>query len=383
MSETHQTAPPLSRSVIELLAAGPSPTVRALTAASVATEFSNGSLTEAESRIAVKILEALAQDVAQRVREALAEQVKSCPFLPRSIACTLAQDVEAVALPVIQYSSVLTDSDLVSIVRRGSVAKQLAVAGRQSLAEAVADVLVDAGRREVICTLLGNHGAELWEQFYHKVLDRYATDEGIQKLLVERPILPLTVTERIITLVSEELRERLIHRHEIPPELADVLITLGEEQAITQTVASDTRVEEIERLVNRLFAKRKLSATLVLRALCTGDLHFFEISLATLAQIPVATARTLIYERWPSGLESIYGKTTLPLELFRAFQVAVGEVLKSKRQESEGWSKDYTQRVIDRLVGVYGEVCPQDLEHVLSQLRRLVNRGSDTVTETA
>ena len=382
MSETDQTAPPLSQSVIEQLAAGPSPTVRALTAASVATEFSTGSLTETESRIAVKILEALAQDVAQRVREALAEQVKSCPFLPHSIACTLAQDVEAVALPVIQYSSVLTDSDLVSIVRRGSVAKQLAVAGRQSLAEAVADVLVDAGRREVICTLLGNHGAELWEHFYHKVLDRYGTDEGIQALLVERPILPLSVTERVITLVSDELRERLIHRHEIPPELADELMVHAEEWTVMQTVASERRVGEIERLVNRLFTKQKLSATLVLRALCTGDLHFFEISLATLAQIPVATARTLIYEL-PSGLESIYGKTTLPLELFRAFQVAVGEVLKSKRQESEGWIKDYTQRVIDRIVGVYGEVCPQDLEHVLSQLRRLVNRGSDTVTETA
>ena len=42
----------------------------------------------------------------------------------------MARDVEAVALPVLGASSVLTDDDLIELVRTGTAAKQTAIAGR-------------------------------------------------------------------------------------------------------------------------------------------------------------------------------------------------------------------------------------------------------------
>ncbi|MEE9125449.1 MAG: hypothetical protein V3U14_13300, partial [candidate division NC10 bacterium] len=115
----------LGQSQVELLLTDPSPRVRAETAAGVAAELSKGSLTENERHIALKIVEVLARDTERQVREAIATHVKSCPFLPRKIANTLAHDVESVAVPIIRYSEVLSDDDLLSVVRSDSVAKQL------------------------------------------------------------------------------------------------------------------------------------------------------------------------------------------------------------------------------------------------------------------
>ena len=370
-----------SQSQVELLLTDPSPRVRAETAAGVAAELSKGSLTEDERHIALKIVEVLARDTERQVREAIATHVKSCPFLPRKIANTLAQDVESVAVPIIRYSEVLSDDDLLSVVRSDSVAKQLAVAKREAISPIVADALVDTRNKEIVDSLLANQDAELWERSLHKVVDSFGDDGAIQALLVERPMLPLTVTERLITRISEDLRERLIDRHNIPAELAHELIGQGQERAIAQTLVSDNRAGEVERLAASLFAKGKLTPTLVLRALCMGDLRFFEASMATMAGIPVESTRTLLYDRGLDGLKSIYGKTTLPLELFNAFRVAVDVIRSVGREESEGWRKDYTRRIIDRLVKAYREVCPSDLEHVLSQISRHVIKQSEIAAE--
>src|SRR5690606_41667787 len=53
--------------------------------------------------------------------------------LPREIANKLAADIDTIALPVIMNSPVLTDADLVEIIRACPPSKQVAVASRESL----------------------------------------------------------------------------------------------------------------------------------------------------------------------------------------------------------------------------------------------------------
>ncbi len=62
------------------LLAKSSPAIRSQTTAAVAAEFAHGGMTESERRIAVGILEIMAQDVERQVRESLSEQVKNCLF---------------------------------------------------------------------------------------------------------------------------------------------------------------------------------------------------------------------------------------------------------------------------------------------------------------
>src|SRR5271165_1794602 len=96
----------LSPSDVARLLADPSQDIRAELVAKVSHEVERGALSLEERALAEDILRALARDAALRVRQALAEHLKESRHLPRDIAIALALDVDAVALPILQYSLV-------------------------------------------------------------------------------------------------------------------------------------------------------------------------------------------------------------------------------------------------------------------------------------
>jgi len=106
--------------------------VRADAAKHVGDLLSSAGLTEAERQTALTILEGLVKDYEQEVRHSLAIHVANCAILPAGLARTIAADLEAISVPFIRVSPALTEADLVSIVRLGSPAKQVAVADRKS-----------------------------------------------------------------------------------------------------------------------------------------------------------------------------------------------------------------------------------------------------------
>ena len=355
----------------------PSATARVAMTEGIAQEFADGGLNSQENALAIEILEIAARDLEQQVREALAEHVKHCPFLPPTIARRLAADVEAVAEPILRFSQALDDDDLVAIVHASGEIKQLAVAQREGLAAQVSDALVDAGSERVVGVLLANHNADIAEQTLGKVVDSHGESDRIRSLLIGRPTLPLTTSEQLITLVSGELREQLVTRHQIPPELAEELTRQGREGALTQVLSRDLPGAEVERLAANLFARNVLTPTLVLRALCVGDLAFFQAAMAVLAGIPVENVKPLIYDQGRAGLEAIYEQSRLPRELFSAFRTAVEVVMESGGDKAERPRLEMTERIVRRLSREYDSVCPEGLEHMLSQLSRLVVGQAD------
>lgn len=359
-----------------------SPAIRSQTTAAVAAEFAHGGMTERERRVAVGILEIMARDVEQQVRESLSEQVKNCPFLPHSLALTLAQDIDTVSLPVIQLSSVLDDNDLLAIIAGGSTEKQIAVAKRKSVSPKVSDRLVETNNENVVGALLANDGAQISEASYSKVVERFPENKKIQTLLTDRPTLPLGVVERLITMVSLELRERIINRHDFPAELADKIVTQGREGALTRSMSGESRVNEIEGLILRLKSKGQLSPTLILRALCEGDLQFFDAAIGALAGVSASKARPFIYERGAGGLRMIFRNTGLPTEMFRAVNIAIDEIIKAKQEKPLTEHNDLSDRIVARLVEEYDELSPEGIENVLAQLaHKIFGRWEEPVHE--
>ena len=120
----------LSQADVARLLAEPSVAVRSELAAKMAQEIDSAQLTPEELAIAQDIARLMAQDVAETVRRALAESLRAAAHLPRDVALRLAQDVETVALPILATSPVLTDSDLIAILRQANPPRQQAIAAR-------------------------------------------------------------------------------------------------------------------------------------------------------------------------------------------------------------------------------------------------------------
>jgi len=354
----------------------PTVRVRAEAAEHVGTLFASPALTVAERQTALAILEELAKDLEQEVRQSLAIHVANCAILPPMLARAIAADIESISIPFIQISPALTEADLVSIVRLGSAAKQVAVATRERVPGRVAKVLIATRSPAVVSTLLRNEGAEISEPSYHMIMDGFANDSTVQGLLVERAALPLTVTERLIQVVSDVLRDRLIEKHALPPEIATELLSQARERALFHGTAAAPRAFNVEAFALRLNSKGKLTPTLLMRALCLGDLPFFEAGMAVRAGISVRNAMELIGDRGHLGFKGLYEKARLPAELSRAFRAALDVVGEWRDGGQDAWTPAHTQMILDRVMREYDEVCPAGLEFLLSQMsRRMLGRS--------
>lgn len=365
------------REVASQLALERSAERRSQAAIILGTAFAHGALSEAERLIAIKVFERLARDVAIEVRRAFSEHIKDCPLLPRAIAQTLAQDIETVAIPVLRYSMALSEDDLLAIVADGNTAKQIAIAERQSVYEPVADALVGTGIKDVVGTLLANKGAKIGETSFHNVVDAFSDDRAIQALLVDRLTLPITVTARLVTLISGELHKRLVTRHGLPDVLAKELAKHGKERALLQAIPPTPSMREIEAIIGRLHSKDALTPTLLLRALCVGKLDLFTVGIAALARIPIINARALMHDVGGKGFKELYKRSGISKDLETAFQIALGVVLDVRRSTVFGWETTDTKRIIDRLVRAYDHLSPESLDSVLCQFGRQISTTPD------
>jgi uncharacterized protein (DUF2336 family) len=150
----------------------------------------DAALSDRERVLADEIVRRFVQDQIEAVRQAVARAVAASPHLPADLARSLAQDVESVALPVLQYSPVLAESDLVAVLSNASPAKAEAIAGRATLSATVSDAVVETGHVGAIARLMGNAGAEVSEASLTRVVERHAAVPEIGQALVQRPQLP-------------------------------------------------------------------------------------------------------------------------------------------------------------------------------------------------
>ncbi|WP_042695252.1 DUF2336 domain-containing protein [Azospirillum sp. B506] len=358
----------LTQQDVARLLADPSPNSRTDLAAKLAQQFDSPELSQTERQLAEDIIRVMVKDTVLRVRQTLAENLKSSPSLPRDVALTLARDVEAVAIPVLSVSTVLTPADLVEILRSGADAKSTAIAQRPTVPAAVADALIESGSERAVAALVANEGAELGEQSLGRVIDRFGASEAVQDPLVHRSKLPITIAERLVAVVSERLRQHLVAHHELPSKVASELILQSRERATVALFSGENDEGALDRLVTQLARTGRLTPSLLVRSLCTGDIAFFEMAMSRMANVPLTNARLLIHDAGRLGLKSLYDKAKLPSALLPACRIAI-DVLKETPYDGEPGDRErHRRRVIERILTQYEDLAPEDLEFLLAKL---------------
>lgn len=359
----------LTREDVERLVTDDSPEARAKVAQKLGGQFQEQTLTREELAIAQDIVRVMAHDVAVKVRQSLAENIKRAPGLPHDVALTLAEDIESISLPILEYSNVLTDEDLVGLVRTGNEAKHQAIARRTEVHEMVSNALIELAGAEAVTTLINNRGAQIAEAGYQKAVDRFGTVTAIQESLVRRDKLPVSVAERLVTMVSETLRDYLVEHHELSAAMASDLVLQGRERAVINMVSSGSSEQEVMTLVEQLKRNDRLTPSLILRALCVGDIAFFEASMSLLSEVPMLNTRKLIHDTGPLGLKTLYDRSGLPMSFLPAVRVAI-EVL---HETPLGEDRSLFQRqVIERILTQFESMQPEDINYLLSKLSDII-----------
>ena len=327
-------------------------------------------LDDAGREAAQKILAVLAADAAELVRRAVAVTLKTSDIMPRETACKLAGDVDSVALPIINCSPAFTDEDLIEIVRAGTALRQVAVASRPNVPRDVATVLAAEGRREAVKALAANDNADLSEAALGVVIDRFSHEPEVISALAYRQVLPLSVTERLVVLASDAVREHLVTRHAVAPETAIQFADFARERATIDLVDQARVVDDLAGFVAGLNSRRVLTPSLLLRALARGQIGLFEHALAELAGTPHHRAWLMVHDAGPLGLKAIYDRAGLPPRLFQAFRAGVDTWRALQAEGGDTGSAAFRQRMLERFLSQRPDAAREDLAYLLERLDR-------------
>jgi uncharacterized protein (DUF2336 family) len=140
----------------------------------------------------------------------------------------------SVAAPVLKKSDRLSEQDLVEIAKTRGQRHLLAISSRETLNEALSDLLVKRGDSAVRNSLVQNSGARFSESGYTVLVQDAERDDGLAEKLGLRRDIPAELLPGLVAKATDKVRTRLLKA--APPEMQ------GRIQAAIEKVAEQVFV---------------------------------------------------------------------------------------------------------------------------------------------
>ncbi len=245
--------------------------------------------------LTIETLECLARDAAVRVRAILAEEIKSLNCVPRDIALMLARDLNAiVATPILQYSPLLSDADLVEIIACGQVQEVLtAIASRKPLNEDVSEKLVQSLNVPAVAALLVNPDSRIRKETMDRIIEQAEEINTWHMPLALRADLSARAVRRIGSLVGASILERLAARNDLSDTTRvylnrELRVRLSES---TEAEPCGTPPAELIAIARR---EGRLDGLFVEQAAQAGQREIVTLALAVLGNVTEQTVKKML-----------------------------------------------------------------------------------------
>ena len=247
----------------------------------------------------------MAQDAASLVRRSLAITLKNSPELPRKVALKLIEDIDNIAVPVLNYSPVLNDDDLIEVLRSKAAAKIIAIAKRPTVSGSVVKEIVRYGDSKALVEVAANDGAIIDAETAEAMLKLYQDDDLIRNAFIARRDLPPQIMEKLTTMVSEEAAVQMAERHDVPKEVAADIAGRARERATLEILQPNARDREIAQMVRHLNENARLTSSFLIRAAGSGRMALLQFGLAELTGVHPNKTQLMIHDGGPLGLHAL------------------------------------------------------------------------------
>jgi len=244
--------------------------------------------------LTIETLECLARDATLRVRAILAEEIKYLDCIPHDIVFRLAQDVESVvATPILEYSPLLSDADLIEVIACGQVQEVLtAIAKRNPLADSVSDVLVQSLNIPAVAALLINPNASIRKETMERIVDQAEEISAWHLPLALRADLSARVIRRIGSFVGASILERLAARNDLS-DTTRIQLNRELRARLAESPMESSGVSAAD-LVAEAQQEGRLDGDFVEKAAQAGQRETVILALARLANISEQTVKKIL-----------------------------------------------------------------------------------------
>jgi uncharacterized protein (DUF2336 family) len=174
--------------------------------------FVGGAARYSDEQIALfdDVMVRLVSTIEAKARAKLAHRLAPIANAPSSVIHMLAFDDDIdVAQPILKRSDRLEDPALLASANTKSQLHLFAISQRRSLSEAVTDVLVERGDREVVHSVVKNVGARFSDAGFRMLVKRSAGDDDLATIVGMRSDIPRPHFLVLLEKASSEVRARL------------------------------------------------------------------------------------------------------------------------------------------------------------------------------
>jgi uncharacterized protein (DUF2336 family) len=198
---------------LEVALASGSNTRRIEILSSVTDLFVNGAPRYSDDQIGIfdDVIARLVNTIETKARAKLAHRLAPIANAPSNVVHLLAfdDDIE-VARPILSRSERLNESTLLATANSKSQQHLFAITQRHSLSEAVTDVLVERGDRDVVHSVVKNRGARFSEAGFRILVDRSSDDDALASEVGLRDDVPRPHFLLLLDKASSAVRARLV-----------------------------------------------------------------------------------------------------------------------------------------------------------------------------
>ena len=268
---------------------------RAETLRRITTLFLDGASNFNDHHVALfdDVIGYLIAEIEAKALAELARRIAPVPNAPAGVVSTLAKNDDiAVAGPVLQQARI-DDPDLVHIAETKSQAHLLALASRKGITEAVSDILVSRGDREVARSIATNRDARLSENAFTTLVKRAERDGVLAEKVGMRTDIPPRLFRQLLMQASDVVQKRLLAqaKPETQAEIRKVLAKVTDEVAVQAAPRNYTAALAAVRALHK---ERKLSEADIVEYANSGRYEETIAALATLCAVPVEVVDRLM-----------------------------------------------------------------------------------------
>lgn len=178
-------------------------------------------LTDSERDMVADIVTSLVRQAELDLRQSIAHRVCFMEGVPPEVVLQLAHDEFTVAEPVLEFSPVLTDMDLLYIIKSKPAEYWHAIARRKLLDVSVVDALVGVRDDSTAVNLLLNDAVELKTSALEAFAELTKYSDKLAEPLLRRKELPQKIAMDLFWHVAAPLRAHILKNFNIPKNKLD------------------------------------------------------------------------------------------------------------------------------------------------------------------
>jgi len=270
----------------------------------------------------IALVEKLAADRLPRVRAIVAEEIKATSNVPARIVKRLAYDAEiTVAAPVLEYSPLLSDADLMELIAESAVdGAAEVIARRAEVGEDLVETIARSMDVPAVTALLVNSNVQIREDTLDLLISKAIDIEALHEPLAARPNLSMRAIRHIASFVARSLLEDLLSRENLDPETQKQLRDRVMERVVEEE--GDERLDATLASVRKVFEAGKLDDPIVTKLADAGEKECLCMALSLLVGEPVKKISEIMDARSPEAITALCWKAGLSMRTALATQKA-------------------------------------------------------------